>query len=105
MGLLAKELMSTTIKIMLSEVFTVKPDSTIKNAYLTMKENDIRHLSVVDVIVVENSKGKLLGILTSTDMLALLIELLREDPQEISKSAQWTRWTLGSYLDQTKSLS
>ncbi len=162
--------MNISSEIMQKEVCSVKADSSLKEAYLLMKGQDIRHLPVVDgegkvvgiisdrdiqramevnvinefqqevflpskysvshfmswpvytvrpstpvevvakamltekisAVVVENNEGKLTGILTTTDMLALLVDLLSLDPREASQKSHWTQWTLGSYLNHAR---
>lgn len=157
--------MNTAYEIMQCEVCTVTPETSIKDAYLLMKGNDIRHLPVTDMsgkvvgilsdrdiqramevkmfneyqqeiylppglvvsnfmswpvytarpsttiksvaesilkekisaVVVLDSGGKLTGILTTTDLLAFLVDLLSSE----NTAPKWTQWTLGKYLKQT----
>ncbi|MDD5151259.1 MAG: CBS domain-containing protein [Flavobacterium sp.] len=50
-------------KIMSKDVITISPDSSLDDAAKTMTENEIKRLPVVE-------KGKLVGIITATDLIA-----------------------------------
>jgi len=164
--------MNRAIEVMNKKVVTISPEASLKEAYLLMKGNEIRHLPVVDqlgkivgiisdrdvqrsmevkvindfqqevslpsnyqvqnfmswpvytvspstpvlniakamlsekisAIVVQHTDGTVAGIMTSTDMLALLVDVLTRENNESQKSNQWTQWTLGAYLNQAKKI-
>jgi CBS domain-containing protein len=58
----------TVEKVMTRQVITVKPDDLIIDAAELMLENKISGLPVVD------SKGKLMGILTESDIFRMLVK-------------------------------
>ncbi|HSF17956.1 MAG TPA: CBS domain-containing protein [Vicinamibacteria bacterium] len=64
-----KEFLGTVVvkEVMTDEVVTVGPDETVKNAAKKMLEHKIGCLPVV-------REGKLLGILTETDLVRLLVD-------------------------------
>ncbi len=58
----------TVEKVMMCEVITVKPDDLIIDAAELMLENKISGLPVID------SKGRLVGILTESDIFRMLVK-------------------------------
>jgi acetoin utilization protein AcuB len=64
--------------IMTKEVFTVKPEDTIKKAASLMHDHQIGALPVVD------DDGKLVGILTESDIFRILISWFNEEMGENS---------------------
>jgi CBS domain-containing protein len=56
----------TAADIMKTDVITITPDSTVQNAALVMLENKVSALPVLE-------NGKLIGILTSSDLLRFII--------------------------------
>jgi CBS domain-containing protein len=72
MKVVAEDTKPSTIrvgKVMSSPVLTVKPDVEITDAARTMVKNKIRRLPVVE-------KGKLIGIITASDITAISPELI-----------------------------
>ncbi|MDW0110332.1 acetoin utilization AcuB family protein [Sporosarcina aquimarina] len=65
-------------EIMRTEVFTLTPDQTVREAASLMRENHIRHLPIVD------SEYKLVGIITDRD-LKEIIPYGNKPEEEISK--------------------
>ncbi len=55
---------------MTPDPMTITVDTSFPEAYRIMRENKIRHLPVLD------KKGKLVGVITRTDLLKLLVRLL-----------------------------
>ncbi len=52
-------------------LITINPNSSIKDVTELMQQNDIRRLPIVD------NKGKLVGIITTKDILRSLMEFLK----------------------------
>ena len=82
MKVVAEDTKPSTIrvsKVMSSPVLTVKPDVEITDAARTMVKNKIRRLPVVE-------KGKLIGIITASDITAIspeLIDVLPSRPEAV----------------------
>ena len=56
--------------VMITDVITVKPDNTIEEVAILSEKNRIGTFPVVD------DRGNLVGILTNTDLLHLMVKLL-----------------------------
>jgi acetoin utilization protein AcuB len=56
--------------VMITDVITVKPDNTIEEVAILSEEHKIGTFPVVD------DKGNLVGILTNTDLLHIMVKLL-----------------------------
>ena len=58
-----------------------RPDATIGVAWKQMRDRKIRHLPVLD------AKGRLVGIVTASDMLKTFVRVL--DEGIVSKAGRW----------------
>lgn len=77
--------MNTTYDLMSKEVFTIKNDESIINAYRLMKEKDIRHLPVIDV------NKKVVGMLSDRDVQkAMITKKLDEYYNEVQIPSEFT---------------
>lgn len=72
-------------------VYTVNKETPIK----TVTEIMIREK--VSALVVENNNSDVIGIVTTNDLLAHLLQIIGES----DKSQKWTQWTLAQYLNRS----
>ena len=73
-------------------VYTVSEKTPLKTvAEIMIKEK-------ISSLVVENNSGELEGIITTTDMLAYILQSSEEE----HSNNHWTQWTLACYLKKNK---
>lgn len=105
---LAKNLKPDTLKakeVMTSPLITVEPDETINEAARRMSRLDIRRLGVI-------YKGKLIGLISSKDILAVmpeLVEIIQEraliEGENRAQEAEEESASLAGYCDRCRGWS
>ena len=68
-------------EIMWSDVLTVEPEVSLREASELMRTNDVRHLPVLD-------RGQIVGILSDRDVRCFLSELFLSEPEEFPGSSR-----------------